>query len=74
MQKPCYHGDYKSVSSSAEEDIKFCKYNSRNLTMRKTSSNTVGGRKLQKNLANAHLQKSGSHYFDTNYEFAIILI
>lgn len=48
MQKPCYHGDYKSVSSSAEKDIKFCKYNSKNLTMRKTSSNTVGGRKLQK--------------------------
>lgn len=73
-QKPCYHGDCKPVSPSAEEDIKFCKQNFKSLTMRKTSSNTAGGRELQKVWQMAICKNLGYHYFDTNHEFAIILI
>lgn len=42
--------------------------------MRKTSSNTVGGRELQKVWQRAICKKLGYHYFDTNHEFAVILI
>lgn len=73
-QKPCYHGDCKPVSPSAEEDIKFCKQNFKRLTMRKTSSNTAVGRELQKVWQMAICKNLGYHYFDTNHECAIILI
>lgn len=42
--------------------------------MRKTSSNTVGGRELQKVWQKAIYKNLGYHYFDTNDEFAVILI
>ena len=42
--------------------------------MRKTSSNTVAGRELQKVWQMAICKTAGYHYFDTNREFSVTLI
>jgi hypothetical protein len=59
VQKPCYHGDCKPVSPSAEKDIKFLKLLLfKNLTMKKGSSKTRGGGAAG-NPANSHLDYLG---------------